>query len=179
MVPNVETIDSMDRVKPVRILLVAAGVATVLLSIVVFIDQFQRSHERRIWGEQNEREGREFRETHGNATDVVTLPSGLQYRIIQHGTGPTIGSSNRVKIHYRGVLIDGTEFDSSYDRGPPQVFFVEELIVGYREALRLMPTGAKWQLVVPPKLGYGDKGLPPMIGPQATLIFDIELLGTE
>jgi FKBP-type peptidyl-prolyl cis-trans isomerase FklB len=110
---------------------------------------------------------------------VVTLPSGLQYKIITAGTGPKPTASDSVVCNYRGTLIDGKEFDSSYKRGQPATFPVSGVIKGWTEALQLMPVGSKWQLFVPSELAYGDRGSGPDIGPNATLVFEVELLSIQ
>ena len=107
---------------------------------------------------------------------VKTLPSGLQYKVIKDGEGATPKLTDTVVTHYRGTLIDGTEFDSSYKRKEPATFPVSGVIKGWTEALQLMKEGAKWTLYVPPGLAYGQRGYPPVIGPNETLIFEIELL---
>ena len=107
---------------------------------------------------------------------VTTLPSGLQYKIITAGKGAKPLATDKVKVHYRGTLIDGTQFDSSYDRNAPAIFGVSEVIEGWTEALQLMSVGAKWQLVIPGKIAYKEQGRPGTIPPNATLVFDVELL---
>jgi FKBP-type peptidyl-prolyl cis-trans isomerase len=107
---------------------------------------------------------------------VVTLPDGLQYKILTAGSGPKPTDSDSVTVNYRGTLTNGTEFDSSYKRGQPISFPVTGVIAGWTEALKLMPVGSKWQLYIPPDLAYGDHGSPPNIGPGETLIFDVELI---
>ncbi|HYA02778.1 MAG TPA: FKBP-type peptidyl-prolyl cis-trans isomerase [Syntrophobacteria bacterium] len=107
---------------------------------------------------------------------VQTLPSGLQYRVIQEGSGPTPKPTETVTVHYRGTLIDGTEFDSSYRRGAPATLPVEGLIPGWTEALQLMKTGSKWDIFIPPQLAYGDQSPGPIIGPNSALIFEVELI---
>ena len=119
--------------------------------------------------DKNKTEGAAFLATNKSKPGVVTLPSGLQYKILQPGTGPKPTSSDSVSTNYRGTLIDGTEFDSSYKRG----------IKGWTEALQLMPVGSKWQLYVPASLAYGDKAASPVLGPNATLIFDVELISIK
>jgi FKBP-type peptidyl-prolyl cis-trans isomerase len=109
---------------------------------------------------------------------VVALPSGLQYRIIKAGTGPLPTEADTVECNYRGTLTDGTEFDSSRP-GQPASLEVAAVIPGWREALKLMPVGSKWQLFIPPELAYGVEGVGSTIGPNATLIFDVELLGVK
>jgi FKBP-type peptidyl-prolyl cis-trans isomerase FklB len=110
---------------------------------------------------------------------VKTTETGLQYKVIKAGTGKTPKASDTVVTHYRGTLVDGTEFDSSYKRGEPATFPVKGVIAGWTEALQLMPVGSKWQLVIPSKLAYGQRGAPPAIGPNATLIFEIELIAIK
>lgn len=107
---------------------------------------------------------------------VVTLPDGLQYRIITQGKGAKPKSSDVVTVHYEGKLINGTEFDSSYKRGEPTTFPVNGVIPGWVEALQLMPVGSEWELFIPAKLAYGEQGAPPIIGPNETLIFKVKLI---
>jgi FKBP-type peptidyl-prolyl cis-trans isomerase len=127
----------------------------------------------------NKKEGAEFLEANKTKEGVVTLPSGLQYKILTEGTGPKPAASDTVVCNYRGTLISGTEFDSSYKRGQPASFPVNGVIKGWTEALQLMPVGSKWQLFVPAELGYGDRGAGGEIGPGATLIFEVELLSIQ
>ena len=117
-----------------------------------------------------------FLEENKNKDGVITLESGLQYKVIQEGTGPSPKVTDRVKCHYRGTTIDGTEFDSSYKRNSPSTFSANRVIKGWTEALQLMKVGSKWQLFIPPELAYGSRGSGARIGPNETLIFDIELL---
>lgn len=107
---------------------------------------------------------------------VVTTDSGLQYKIITQGTGPKPGPTDSVTVHYSGTLTDGTEFDSSYSRGQPATFGVHQVIAGWTEALQLMPEGSKWELAIPSDLAYGPGGKGPVIGPNSTLLFEVELL---
>jgi len=130
----------------------------------------------RAAGEESRTKGAAFLEANKAKDGVTTLPSGLQYKKLQSGSGRTPGASDQVKTHYRGTLIDGTEFDSSYKRGEPATFGVNQVIKGWTEALQLMKEGDKWQLVIPADLAYGPSGSPPRIPPNAVLIFDIELL---
>ena len=125
---------------------------------------------------KNTREGRAFLAANKKKEGVTTLPSGLQYQILTPGSGPKPTTQDRVVTHYRGTLIDGTEFDSSYARGRPATFPVTGVIRGWTEALQLMKVGAKWELFIPPELAYGARGSGNSIGPHATLIFEIELL---
>jgi len=127
---------------------------------------------------KNKKEGEEFLAANKKKEGVVALPSGLQYKIIKAGTGPKPKATDTVTVNYRGTLINGTEFDSSQKQGKPMSFPVNRVIKGWTEALQLMKVGAKWQLFVPSNLAYGERGGRPPIGPNATLIFDIELLST-
>ena len=133
----------------------------------------------KVAGEMNKKESVEFLAANKAKDGVVTLPSGLQYRILTAGTGPKPTASDTVVCNYRGTLISGTEFDSSYKRGQPASFPVNGVIKGWTEALQLMPVGSKWQLFVPSELGYGDRGAGADIGPGATLIFEVELLSIQ
>jgi len=133
----------------------------------------------KVAGEMNKKESVEFLAANKAKDGVVTLPSGLQYKILTAGTGPKPTASDTVVCNYRGTLISGTEFDSSYKRGQPASFPVNGVIKGWTEALQLMPVGSKWQLFVPSELGYGDRGAGADIGPGATLIFEVELLSIQ
>ena len=126
-------------------------------------------------GARNLKEGEEFLKANAKKDGVVTLPSGLQYQVMEKGTGKKPTKENSVTVDYKGTLIDGTVFDSSYDRGQPATFGVGDVIAGWTEALQLMSEGAKYRLFIPAGLAYGDRGAGPMIGPNATLIFDVEL----
>jgi FKBP-type peptidyl-prolyl cis-trans isomerase FklB len=130
-------------------------------------------------GEKNKKEGEAFLAENQKKEGVKTLPSGLQYRVIQAGTGKSPKAADEVTAHYRGTLIDGTEFDSSYRRGKPETLPVGGVIAGWTEALQLMQEGAKWQLFVPSNLAYGERGAGRDIGPNATLIFEIELISIQ
>lgn len=120
--------------------------------------------------------GLEFLEKNRSKEGVTELPSGLQYQVIKEGEGDLPSLTDEVKCHYHGSLIDGTVFDSSVERGQPAVFPVNGVIQGWVEALQLMPVGSKWRLYVPPELGYGQQGAGGAIGPNSTLVFDVELL---
>ena len=126
--------------------------------------------------ETNEQAGKAFLAENRQKEGVKTTMSGLQYKVISKGTGKKPGPDDKVTVHYRGRLLDGTEFDSSYQRDKPATFPVGGVIPGWTEGLQLMKEGAKWQLFIPAKLAYGEKGAGPMIGPNATLIFDVELI---
>src|SRR5688500_8604883 len=122
------------------------------------------------------KEGQAFLDSNKKQQGVVTLPSGLQYKVIKEGTGPKPVAGDKVKVHYQGSLINGKVFDSSIERGEPVTFGVSEVIPGWTEALQLMPVGSKWQLFIPSDLGYGDAGAGNDIKPGSTLLFDVELL---
>jgi FKBP-type peptidyl-prolyl cis-trans isomerase FklB len=130
-------------------------------------------------GEKNKKEGEAFLPENKKKEGVKTLPSGLQYKVIKAGKGKKPKLTDTVTTHYKGTLIDGTEFDSSYRRGQPATFPVNGVIPGWTEALQLMEEGAKWQLFIPSNLAYGDRGAGHMIGPNATLIFEIELISIQ
>ena len=121
-------------------------------------------------------EQEEFLKDNAAKQDVVTLPSGLQYLILEKGDGEKPGSTAMVTVHYEGSLINGKIFDSSYKRGQPATFGVHQVIAGWTEALQLMPVGSKWKLFIPSSLGYGARGAGGSIPPHATLIFDVELI---
>jgi FKBP-type peptidyl-prolyl cis-trans isomerase FklB len=130
-------------------------------------------------GDANKKEGTAFLAANKAKEGVVALPSGLQYKIVKQGTGPKPTASDTVVCNYRGTLIDGKEFDSSYKRGQPASFPVGGVIRGWTEGLQLMPVGSKWELFVPSDLAYGDRGAGPDIGPGSTLIFEVELLSIQ
>ncbi len=129
--------------------------------------------------EKNKKEGETFLAENKKKEGVKNLPSGLQYKVITEGKGASPKATDTVTVNYKGTLIDGTEFDSSYKRGQPATFPVNGVIKGWTEALQLMKTGSKWQLFIPSDLAYGDKGAGPQIGPNAVLIFEVELLSIK
>ncbi|MDE5968438.1 MAG: FKBP-type peptidyl-prolyl cis-trans isomerase [Muribaculaceae bacterium] len=126
--------------------------------------------------EVNEKAGTAFLEENGKRAEVTTTPSGLQYEVITEGNGPVPTAQDQVEVHYTGKLIDGTVFDSSVERGAPATFGVTQVIPGWVEALQLMKAGSKWRLFIPSQLAYGPNGAGNVIGPNSTLIFDVELL---
>ncbi len=130
-------------------------------------------------GEKNAAAGKAFLADNGKKAGVKTLPSGLQYKVITEGKGDSPKATDTVSTNYKGTLLDGTEFDSSYKRGQPAKFPVNGVIKGWTEALQLMKPGAKWQLFVPADLAYGERGAGEQIGANSTLIFEVELLGIE
>ncbi|MFN3403523.1 MAG: FKBP-type peptidyl-prolyl cis-trans isomerase [Cytophagaceae bacterium] len=126
--------------------------------------------------DKNLQEGKKFLEENKKKEGVVTLPSGLQYQVLKEGNGPTPKATDKVTTHYHGTLIDGTVFDSSVERGQPATFPVNGVIQGWVEALQLMKVGSKWRLFIPSNLAYGERGAGEAIGPNATLIFEVELI---
>lgn len=140
----------------------------------VINDFFLRLHKEKL--EINKKAGEEFLSINKGRAGVVTLPSGLQYQVLQQGNGEKPKATDKVKCHYHGTLINGTVFDSSVERGTPAVFGVNQVIPGWVEALQLMPVGSKWRLFIPSNLAYDENGAGEMIEPNSTLIFDVELL---
>jgi FKBP-type peptidyl-prolyl cis-trans isomerase len=132
-----------------------------------------------VEGEANKKEGEAFLAANKGKEGVVTLPSGLQYKILKEGNGPKPTASDSVVCNYRGTLINGTEFDSSYKRGEPATFPVTGVIKGWTEGLQMMPVGSKWQLFIPSSMAYGEPGRGGFIGPNATLIFEVELMSIQ
>jgi FKBP-type peptidyl-prolyl cis-trans isomerase FklB len=133
-----------------------------------------------VQGATNKKEGEAFLADNKTKEGIVTLPSGLQYKILKEGTGPKPVATDTVVCNYKGTLLDNTEFDSSYKRGQPATFPVSGVIKGWTEALQLMPVGSKWQLFIPSELAYGARGGPGgSIGPNATLIFEVELMSVQ
>jgi FKBP-type peptidyl-prolyl cis-trans isomerase len=148
----------------------------------VFQEVFLRQKEERraIASEKNKKEGAEFLAANAKKPGVIVTKSGLQYKVIKAGTGtysPTL--EDDVIVHYRGSFVDGTEFDSTHSRDMPYTAMPKQLIEGWAEALQLMTEGAKWELYVPAELAYGENGQDPYIGPNAVLIFEVELLGIQ
>jgi len=126
--------------------------------------------------DKNYKEGEDFLIDNARKEGVKSLPSGLQYKILRPGSGRAPKAADTVTVHYRGTLINGSEFDSSIARGQPQTFKVDGVIPGWTEALQLMKEGDKWQIFIPANLAYGEKGAPPRIPPNSTLIFEVELI---
>jgi FKBP-type peptidyl-prolyl cis-trans isomerase FklB len=139
----------------------------------------KQAEKRKALAEKNKKEGEAFLSANKVKEGVKTLASGLQYKVISEGTGKTPKATDSVVTNYRGTLIDGTEFDSSYQRKTPATFRVNGVVKGWTEALQLMKEGAKWQLFVPSELAYGERGAGPKIGPNAVLVFDIELVSVK
>jgi FKBP-type peptidyl-prolyl cis-trans isomerase FklB len=135
-----------------------------------------RAKEQAVAAQKAAAEGSAFLAENAKKAGVTTTKSGLQYKVIKPGTGRSPGPNDTVTVQYRGTLVNGQQFDSSYDRGEPATFPVNGVIAGWTEALQLMKEGAQYQLVIPPNLAYGDRGVGGVIPPGATLIFDVELV---
>lgn len=127
-------------------------------------------------GKQAKVDGEKYLEGNAKKENVVVLPSGLQYMVLQEGSGKSPSATDKVKCHYEGMLVDGTLFDSSIQRGEPATFGLDQVIVGWTEGLQLMQEGAKYRFFIPYRLGYGERGAGAMIPPFSTLIFDVELI---
>lgn len=136
----------------------------------------QREAEFNEQSEANKAQAEQYLADNAKKEGVTTTESGLQYRVIEQGEGAMPTAEDVVQVHYRGTLVDGTEFDSSYQRGEPVSFPVGGVIPGWTEALQIMPVGSKWELVIPPELAYGPGGTGGVIGPNAVLVFEVELL---
>jgi FKBP-type peptidyl-prolyl cis-trans isomerase FklB len=150
-------------------------IASVLNSLKIQIEEQQRQFIAQL-ADKNKKEGEGFLHLNKQKSDVVALPSGLQYKVINTGSGPSPSLFDTVSIHYTGSFINGQVFDSSYQRGEPTVFPVNRVIQGWSEALQLMKAGDKWQLFIPSYLAYGEHGFGREIGPNTTLIFEVECL---
>lgn len=163
---------------------VAEGLADVLANkeLKISVEEASMNMQTYMQGQQEKihgaaiEEGKKFLEENGKRDGVVTLPSGLQYEIMQEGKGPKPAPTDNVTTHYHGTLINGTVFDSSVQRNEPASFPVNGVIMGWQEALQLMPQGSKWKLFVPYNLAYGERGAGQTIGPFATLVFEVELI---
>ncbi len=138
-----------------------------------------KAAEQQIAGEQNKAEGLKYLAENGKKDGVTTTASGLQYEVLTQGDGAKPKATDEVKVHYRGTLLNGTEFDSSYKRGEPISFPLNGVIAGWTEGVQLMNVGSKFKFVIPSDLAYGDRGAGPLIGPGNTLIFEVELLAIE
>ena len=141
--------------------------------------QQQEQQRRTTAADANTKQGEEFLKKNKAGEGVTELESGLQYKVLAAGNGKKPRAEDTVVVHYRGTLIDGTEFDSSYSRGKPAELGVNRVIKGWQEALQLMPVGSKWQLAIPSTLAYGERGAGNLIGPNSTLLFDVELLAIK
>ena len=139
----------------------------------------KQEEKNKIIGEKNKKEGEVFLADNAKKPGITTTPSGLQYKVLTDGSGPSPKSNEVVTVNYRGTLIDGTEFDSSYKRGQPYTTSVMGVVKGWTEALQMMKVGSKWQLFIPSELAYGPRAGGRDIGPNAVLIFEVELLGIK
>ncbi len=133
---------------------------------------------RRLASDENRRRGTDYLEANKTRAGVVALPSGLQYRVLKAGDGRKPQDADQVEAHYRGTLLNGFEFDAT-EPGKPATLKVAALISGWKEALKLMPVGSRWQIVIPAQLAYGDRGVGNDIGPNETLLFEVELVGIK
>lgn len=133
----------------------------------------------KVVGDKNKKDGEAFLAANKKKEGVKTTASGLQYKIIKEGTGKKPSAKDTVTVNYRGTLIDGTEFDSSYKRGEATSFPVDQVIPGWTEALQLMKVGSKYELYIPSNIAYGERGAGPQIGPNTTLIFEVELVSIK
>lgn len=138
--------------------------------------QAKQEEAAKVAGEANAKAGRDFIEANGKREEVKVTPSGLQYEVLEEGKGPKPTAGDTVVVHYTGRLIDGTVFDSSEERGEPATFGVTQVIPGWVEALQMMNEGSRWRLFIPSDLAYGPNGAGGLIGPNQTLIFDVNLL---
>jgi FKBP-type peptidyl-prolyl cis-trans isomerase len=176
--PNVLLRGLKDALAGGKTLLTADEAKTAMIALQNDLKKKQEA-KMALAGEANKREGDAFLAANKTQEGVVTLPSGLQYKVLTEGTGPKPTASDSVVCNYRGTLLNNTEFDSSYKRGQPATFPVGGVIKGWTEALQLMPVGSKWQLFIPAELAYGPSGAGGSIGPNATLVFEIELLSIQ
>jgi FKBP-type peptidyl-prolyl cis-trans isomerase FklB len=141
--------------------------------------QAKQQEQAKALAEKNKKEGEAFLAENKKKQGVITMPSGLQYKILTVGKGKSPKATDTVTVNYKGTLIDGTEFDSSYKRGQPATFAVNGVITGWTEALQLMKEGSKWQMFIPSNLAYGERGAGGAIGPNAVLIFEVELISIK
>ncbi len=161
-----------------KLLLTDQEVQTVMTALQTDMRKKQELQQQQL-ADTNKKEGDAFLATNKTKEGVVSLPSGLQYKILQEGTGPKPVATDTVSVSYRGTLLNGTEFDSSFKRGQPATFPVGQIIKGWTEALQLMPVGSKWQLFIPSDLAYGPRGAGREIGPNSALVFEVELLSIQ
>jgi FKBP-type peptidyl-prolyl cis-trans isomerase FklB len=167
--------DAMSGAKP---LMTQQEMNKTLVDLKKKIMTAQREGQKKA-AEKNLAEGKKFLAENAKKEGVKTLPSGLQYKVIAKGSGASPKRTDSVTVHYKGTLIDGTEFDSSYKRGKPATFRVDGVIAGWTEGLQLMKPGAKWLLFVPSNLAYGERGAGSRIGPNSALVFEVELISVE
>jgi FKBP-type peptidyl-prolyl cis-trans isomerase FklB len=173
--PNILAQGLKDTLAGSKPLMTEAEAQTVMTEFRTEMMKKKQEETQRV-SDANKQEGQQFLAANKSKEGVVTLPSGLQYKVLKEGTGPKPAATDSVTVNYRGTLISGTEFDSSYKRNEPATFGVNQVIKGWTEALQLMPVGSKWQLFIPSDLAYGERSPGAEIGPNSTLIFDVELL---
>ena len=161
-----------------KTMMTEAEVRTVMAELQSLM-QAKQVEATKMLAEKNTKEGDAFLAQNKTKEGVVTMPSGLQYKILQAGAGNRPALDDTVVCHYRGTLIDGTEFDSSYKRNQPATFPVKGVIKGWTEALQLMPVGSKWELFIPANLAYGENARSNVIGPNSTLLFEVELISIQ
>lgn len=155
----------------------SSGEVAATLEVFREIEMKRREAEQKIAAEKNRKEGEAFLATNAQKDGIVVTESGLQYKIIKEGTGDYKPTENdEVTVNYRGLFVDGTEFDSTYERNEPYTVRVRQLIPGWIEALTMMSEGAKWEIYLPAEIAYGEHGSGEYVGPNATLIFEVELL---
>lgn len=167
-----------DVLKDKETLLTQEQVVEVMTSFSQKIQKEQEEKSKASAG-KNVEESKKFFADNAKKDGVKTTKSGLQYQVITEGKGDKPKSTDRVSVHYKGTLLDGTTFDSSYERGEPATFPLNAVIPGWTEGLQLMTVGSKYKLFIPPELGYGERGAGPKIGPNAALVFEVELLKVE
>jgi FKBP-type peptidyl-prolyl cis-trans isomerase FklB len=167
--------DALSGAKP----LLSEQEAKEILAAFETVMKGKQEEAKKAIGEKNKKEGEVFLAANKAKEGVKIAPSGLQYKVIKPGTGKKPQATDTVTVNYRGTLVDGTEFDSSYRRGKPATFPVSGVIPGWTEALQLMEEGAKWEIVIPSKLAYGEQGAGQAIGPNATLFFEVELISIQ
>ncbi len=175
---GIEDLDARSLARGIRDVLKGKDLQISENEAVNLANQFRTEQKNKI-AMKNLEEGKAFLAANAENEGVVTLPSGLQYKIVKEGNGAIPTAADKVKTHYHGMLIDGTVFDSSVERGEPITFPVGGVIKGWQEALQLMPVGSKWQVYIPSELAYGARGAGEAIKPNATLVFDVELLDIE
>ena len=176
--PNILAQGLKDAMTGSKLLMTDEQAKTILADLRNEMIKKQQAQAQQV-GAANKQAGAQFLAANKDKEGVVTLPSGLQYKILKEGTGPKPAATDTVVCNYRGTLLDGTEFDSSYKTGKPATFPVNQVIKGWTEALQLMPVGSKWQVFVPSDLAYGERSPGAEIGPNSTLVFEIDLLSIQ
>jgi FKBP-type peptidyl-prolyl cis-trans isomerase FklB len=176
--PDILARGMKDAMSGGKLLLTDEQVKQVMAELRTQVTQRKEAEAKQI-SDANKQAGQQFLAANKSKPGVVALPSGLQYKILKEGTGPKPTATDTVVCNYRGTLINGTEFDSSYKGGQPATFPVDKVIKGWTEALQLMPVGSKWEVYVPSDMAYGERSPGPEIGPNSTLIFEIDLMSIQ